>query len=64
MSVILLLLSLSDVHAYEVGSAPFCVVDNIGNQECYYYTLDACRQAAKLKLSTATCIPNNQEKVQ
>lgn len=57
MIVLLLFLSLS-AHAYESGSAPFCVVDNIGNLECYYYTLDACRQAAKLKLSTATCVRN------
>lgn len=37
---------------YSVGSAPFCAVDNFGNETCYYYTLEACQSA----LGTHICI--------
>lgn len=40
---ILLALFLSP--SYSSGTAPFCLMDNFGNTQCYYYTLDACYMA-------------------
>ncbi|QGZ94885.1 DUF3551 domain-containing protein [Terricaulis silvestris] len=40
------------------GSAPFCTVDNTGTQfNCYYYSMDACRQAAG---PSGACVVNQQ----
>ena len=46
------ILSLS-ANAYESGSAPFCLMDNYGNLQCYYYSLSSCRQAAENKDNSA-----------
>ncbi len=40
-------------NAYENVSAPFCVMDNYGNLECYYYSLSSCRDATKLRTDSA-----------
>lgn len=40
-------------NAYESGSAPFCVMDNFGNLQCYYYSLSSCRDAARLNTDSA-----------
>lgn len=49
MSFIFALLMTTNAHAWESGTAPFCVMDNFGNLECYYYDLSSCRQAARAK---------------
>jgi hypothetical protein len=42
------------------GSAPFCTVDNTGQQyQCYYYTLDSCRAAAG---ASGGCVANQQSR--
>ncbi len=55
MSFILSIL-LTTAQAYEVGNAPFCVMDDYGNTKCFYYTLSACREAVKLEVGSATCV--------
>ncbi len=56
MIFIFALLTSLQVHAYETGSAPFCVMDNYGNTTCHYYTLESCLRAAKNHYGTATCV--------
>lgn len=29
------------------SAAPFCAVDNYGNEQCFYYTMDSCRDAVR-----------------
>ncbi len=56
MSLILALIVSASAHAYQVGNAPFCVMDNFGNTECYYYDLGSCQEAAKMKIGPAACV--------
>lgn len=56
MSLIFALLTAAQAYAYESGTAPFCVMDNFGNTQCYYYTLESCLQAAKNQFGPATCV--------
>lgn len=56
MSLIFTILLSSSAQAYEVGTAPFCIMDDYGNTKCYYYTLSACRDALKYEIGTATCV--------
>lgn len=39
-----------------VGTAPFCIMDNYGNLECYYYDLGSCRSALKYKFGNSACV--------
>ena len=54
--IIVLLMNIPQASAYESGNAPFCVMDNYGNLDCFYYDLGSCQQAAKQKFGPATCI--------
>lgn len=56
MSLIASLLISFSAQAYEVGAAPFCVMDNYGNLECYYYDLQSCQRAAQQKFGAASCV--------
>lgn len=56
MAFIFALLTISSAHAYESGNAPFCVMDNYGNTECFYYDLSSCLQAARNHFGAATCV--------
>lgn len=49
--VFTILFSMS-ANAYESGNAPFCIMDDFGNLECYYYTLSSCRSAANYRLNS------------
>jgi len=42
--------------SFQAAAAPFCAVFSYGKQ-CYYYTLQACQQAAG---SSGACVVNNQ----
>jgi hypothetical protein len=46
----------TSAYAWESGQAPFCVMDNYGNLECYYYDLQSCRVALKQKYGAASCV--------
>jgi hypothetical protein len=54
--LVLVLMNLTPAHAWEMGNAPFCVMDNFGNLECYYYDLGSCQQATKQKIGPASCV--------
>lgn len=54
--ILALLINLTPASAYESGNAPFCVMDNYGNLECYYYDLGSCQRAAQNKFGPATCV--------
>ncbi|MGZ3769334.1 MAG: hypothetical protein ACXVCP_08400 [Bdellovibrio sp.] len=56
MSFLLMIFLAKSAHAYESGNAPFCVMDNYGNTECYYYDLSSCQQAARQKFGAAACV--------
>lgn len=43
-------------NTWKIGAAPFCVIDNYGNLECYYYNLQSCSRAASQKIGTAACV--------
>jgi hypothetical protein len=44
---ILMVILGQNAEAFESGTAPFCAVDNYGNKQCFYYTMDACEAAIK-----------------
>lgn len=59
MNLIFAILMSTQAHAWESGTAPFCVMDNYGNLECYYYDLASCQQAARQKSQfggAASCV--------
>jgi hypothetical protein len=39
--------------SYDLGTAPFCTVDNWGNKACLYFTADAAQQACN---AMSTCV--------
>lgn len=41
---------------WKSGQAPFCVMDNYGNLECYYYDLQSCQRASSQKLGASGCV--------
>lgn len=50
-------LSGGDAKAYEMGTAPFCAMNDRGDLECYYYTMSYCKDANKYR-EEWTCILN------
>ena len=53
--MISMLLMSSQAHAYDMGTAPFCLIDNLGNGTCFYYSMDACRMALGTAMPGASC---------
>lgn len=47
-----------NAHAYQSGSAPWCLADNMGNLTCYYYSLDGCIDAKALSFGPTACVMN------
>ncbi len=50
-------LTLASCMSSEVLAAPFCAVFSYGKQ-CYYYSLDACQEAAG---ESGACVVNDEE---
>lgn len=55
MLILITLLFNIQANAYENGNAPFCIMDNYGNTQCYYYDMISCREALSLQMPGATC---------
>jgi hypothetical protein len=56
MIITLFLLLANPVKAFEVGLAPFCSVDTLGNKQCYYYDMTSCQQASVYKPGITMCV--------
>ena len=41
------------------GAAPFCVVDNYGNEDCGFYSMDSCRDSARFRGGACVYRPEN-----
>lgn len=41
------ILAIGLLDSAQAQNAPFCLVSNTGQQQCFYYSLDACRSAAR-----------------
>ncbi len=50
------LLMVSSAPAYESGGAPFCIMDNYGNTQCFYYDMMSCRAQLQYAGQGATCV--------
>jgi len=51
--LVALLMTLSST-GFQMGTAPWCVVDSVGNASCIYYDLNSCRQMASF--SNGVCM--------
>jgi hypothetical protein len=47
LNVLIALLNIGTVQAWDVGNLQYCLVDDYNNRECYYYTYSACQTAAQ-----------------
>lgn len=57
-----LVLVLAGASGAALADSPFCVVSQFGQASCFYYSLDACRQAARSQ--NGVCAVNVQQPAQ